>query len=41
MNFQYFSGKYYEQKRFWNAFESGTKCVHAEYSVRKDGKVEK
>jgi len=37
--FQYFTGRFYEQKRFWTIFEIGAKCVHADYTVNADAMV--
>ena len=37
---QYFTGKWYEQKRFWAIFEIGSRCVNAEYTPKPNGMVE-
>lgn len=37
-NFQYF-GLWYEQQRYFAAFELGLSCVTAEYSLLPDGNV--
>lgn len=37
---QYFTGLWYEQKRFWAIFETGSKCVNAEYTLLDDNTVQ-